>query len=141
MMIRQATVKDAKTIKSLLHQLGYPDFEVADIIDKIKSHEAPSYRLLVVEMENQVVAFISLHWFDLVHWKGKLGRITSFCVDENFRSQGVGHQLLTAGEELFLHEGCVKFEVTSNSKRKRAHEFYLKEGYIEDSKRFVKYPK
>ncbi len=139
--VRHARTSDAEKIRSLLGQLGYADFEVADVIAKIKVHEAPDYLIVVAEIEGQVVGFISLHWFDLAHWKGKLGRITSFCVDQDFRSQGVGRQLLTACEEVFRKEGCVKFEVTSNLKRVRAHEFYLKEGYLEDSKRFVKYPK
>ena len=138
--IRQAETSDAEKIKSFLGQLGYADFEVPDVSAKIISHQAPGYQILVAEVEAQVVGFISLHWFDLVHWKGKLGRITSFCVDQNFRSKGVGHQLLSAGEAVFRREGCAKFEVTSNLKRTRAHEFYLREGYLEDSKRFVKYP-
>ena len=140
MTIRPAKTSDAEKIKSLLGQLGYADFEVPEVVAKIISHEAPGYQILVAEVEGQVVAFISLHWFDLAHWKGKLGRITSFCVDQNFRSQGVGHQLLTTCEAVFRKEGCVKFEVTSNLRRTRAHEFYVKEGYLEDSKRFVKYP-
>ena len=139
MTIRQAKPSDAEKIKSLLGQLGYADFEVPDVVVKIKSYDAPGYIILVAEIEEHVVGFISMHWFDLAHWKGKMGRITSFCVDQNFRSQAVGHQLLSAGEEVFRKEGCVKFEVTSNLKRTRAHGFYLREGYLEDSKRFVKY--
>lgn len=43
--------------------------------------------------------------------------------------------------EKFLEaRGCEKFEVTSNARRTRTHGFYLKNGYVEDSRRFVKYP-
>lgn len=139
MTIRQANLSDAEAVRQLLAQLGYPDLSEKDVIEKIKSHRHPGYQILVAEIGEKVVGFIALHWFDLVHWKEKLGRITSFCVDEGVRSQGVGRKLLDASEKFLLSNGCVKIEVTSNVRRTRAHEFYLKLGYVEDSKRFVKY--
>jgi hypothetical protein len=46
---------------------------------------------------------------------------------------------LKAGEIILREHGAVKIEVTSNARRAQAHQFYLKAGYTEDSKRFVKY--
>ena len=139
MTIRQAILSDAKSIQLLLSQLGYPDIDEQTALEKIELHSRTGYRLLVAETNTQVVGFIALHWFELMHWKGKMGRMTAFCVDENFRSQGVGKQLLVASENLLHLQGCAKFEVTSNGRRTRTHGFYLKNGYVEDSKRFVKY--
>ena len=139
MIIRKATTSDASAIQRLLVQLGYPDFSENDVMEKIKLYTQAGYCMLVAETERQVVGFISLHWFELVHWKGKLGRITSFCIDEKFRSKGVGQQLLQAGEKILFKEESVKIEVTSNARRTQAHSFYLKAGYVEDSRRFVKY--
>ncbi len=141
MIIRQATVADAPAIQSLLGQLGYPDFTPEQAKEKIIAYEKDFYRLLVGEVNNQVIAFIALHWFDLLHWKGKAGRITSFCVDEKFRSQGIGQKMIEYSEKLMFDEGCIKLEVTSNQRRTRAHEFYLNLDYIEDSRRFVKLKK
>jgi len=138
MIIRQATLKDAPVIQSLLGQLGYPDFGLEQVKEKIIAYEKSFYRLLVGELNGEVVAFIALHWFDLLHWSGKAGRITSFCVDEKFRSQGIGQKMIEHSEKLLFEEGCIKLEVTSNQRRKRAHEFYLNLSYIEDSRRFVK---
>ena len=138
MIIRQATLNDAPAIQSLLGQLGYPDFTIEQAKEKIISYEKDLYRLLVGEVNDEVITFIALHWFDLLHWKGKAGRITSFCVDEKFRSQGIGQQMIEYSEKLLFDEGCIKLEVTSNQRRTRAHEFYLNLGYIEDSRRFIK---
>ena len=139
MNIRVAAASDAKYIQSLLTQLGYPEFNEREVEEKIRLYRQEGYRLLVAEEEKQVVGFISLHWFELMHWKGKMGRITSFCIDEKFRSRGVGQQLLAAGEKVLFDEAAVKVEVTSNARRTQAHNFYLKAGYTEDSRRFVKY--
>ena len=107
MTIRKATPSDASAIQGLLVQLGYPDLSENDVVEKIKLYNQTGYCMLVTETEMRVVGFISLHWFELVHWKGKLGRITSFCIDEKFRSKGVGQQLLQAGEKLLFEKESV----------------------------------
>jgi GNAT superfamily N-acetyltransferase len=140
MNIRQAVPEDAKFILSLLAQLGYPDFSEADAREKIEVYTKPGYRMLVsVDRGGNVVGFIALHWFELAHWKGMMGRITAFCIDEKIRGQGFGQQLLLAGEIILREQGAIKIEVTSNARRADAHRFYLNGGYVEDSKRFVKY--
>lgn len=137
-IIRQALLTDADKIKSLLEQLGYPDFDLETVKEKIISHQKENYRLFVTDIDGEVAAFITLHWFELMHWKEKFGRITSFCVDEKYRSRGIGKEIIEYVENFLFEQGCVKIEVTSNNRRTRAHDFYLKLGYLEDARRFMK---
>ena len=95
--------------------------------------------MLVAEHQNEVIAFVSMHGFEFLHAPGKIGRITAFCVEERYRSKGVGAMLLAAAEKYLTEQGCTKLEVTSNLARERTHQFYLQNGYLIDSKRFVKY--
>ncbi len=139
MTLRQALSSDTKSIQSLLSQLGYPDFQEKDVDNKILLHKQEGYHMLVAEEGSKVAGFIALHWFDLAHWHGKLGRISAFCIDEEYRGRGIGQKMLQAAENMMLVKGCIKIEVTSNMKRTGAHAFYLKAGYVEDSRRFVKY--
>jgi GNAT superfamily N-acetyltransferase len=139
MIIRQATSADASAIKKLLIQLGYPQLTVDQTNQKISTYSQENYALLVIEAEENVAGFISLHWFDIFHSMGKIGRMSAFCVDESYRSQGLGKQLLKAAEDFLIAQGCNKLEVTSNEKRIRTHKFYADCGYVEDSRRFVKY--
>jgi ribosomal protein S18 acetylase RimI-like enzyme len=138
LIIRQANLSDAPEVKRLLGQLGYPDLEFEAVKEKIIAYQKDNYRLFIAEVDDQIASFISLHWFELMHWKDKLGRITSFCVDENFRSKGVGKQIMDYVEKFLFDQGCIKIEVTSNNRRARAHDFYLKLGYVEDARRFMK---
>jgi GNAT superfamily N-acetyltransferase len=141
MTIRVATRSDSASIKHLLAQLGYPDITLEEAERNIAKHQSEGYACLVAEIDDRVVGFIALHCFDLLHWKEKIGRISSFCVADSYRSKGIGGMLLDAGEEWLIANGCAKIEVTSNARRTRAHQFYLNLGYVEDSRRFVKYPK
>ncbi len=138
MTIRDVTLNDTEAIRRLLAQLGYPDFTNAEVERKIVQHTQPGYRVLVSEENGQVIGFISLHWFDLIHHADRLGRITAFCVDESFRSRKVGRLMLEAAEALFREQGCERVEVTSNNRRTGAHRFYLNLGYSEPSRRFAK---
>lgn len=141
MNIRTATPSDSPVIQRLLEQLGYPHLSLDNTRQNLLNHQGPDYALLVAEIDRHVVAFIALHCFYVMHWKEKMGRISAFCVEDGFRSKGVGRQLLHAGEEWLFEKGCVKIEVTSNARRIRAHQFYLHLGYTEDSRIFVKYRK
>lgn len=140
-IIRQAAIEDGPVIKVLLEQLGYPDMTPEQVTDNIKHYSQEGYQLLVIQVSNVLAGFISVHCFEQFHSPGKMGRISAFCIEEQFRSQGIGKQLLQAAEQYFITSGCTKLEVTSNARRHDAHEFYLRQGYLEDSRRFVKYLK
>ena len=136
-IIREATIEDAAAIASLLNQLGYPATESA-ALEKITVYKQPTYALFIAEIEKNAVGYIALHYYDTLHWQKPIGRITSFCVDENYRGSGVGIALLKASEDYFTKVGCQKIEVSSNKRREETHQFYLKRGYQEYSKIFSK---
>lgn len=137
MVIREGSITDASSINKLLTQLGYPQ-DAHNVIDAITTYNKEGYHLLVCEVEGIIIGFASLHWFDMFHVRGKMGRITAICIDEGSRSHGIGARLMLASEEFLKAKGCVKVEVTSNLKRTLTHQFYLKIGYSIDSKRFIK---
>jgi len=139
MVIREANIQDVLAIQRLLAQLGYPDLPEEAVLEKINRYHSKDYRVLVGETDLNVIGFISLHWFEIFHSTGKIGRISAFCIDELFRSEGFGRLLLEAAEIFLVKQGCKKIEVTSNIRRIRTHEFYLERGYGEDSRRFTKY--
>ena len=137
MIIRQGISADSPYIHKLLEQLGYPQ-QGDRVVEAIESYFEPGYYLLVVEVDNTIAGFASLHWFDMFHMRGNMGRITAICIQEELRSKGIGHNLLTASEEFLKSKGCVKVEVTTNLKRTLTHDFYAKNGYEINSKRFIK---
>jgi N-acetylglutamate synthase-like GNAT family acetyltransferase len=136
------TITEAETIHSqaiakLLGQLGYTTSEV-EAQQQIEYYKNPSYKLLVAIESEQVIGFIALHTYTQFHIKVPIGRITSFCVDENKRGTGAGNTLLAAAEIYFENAGCYKIEVTSNKRRIATHEYYLHRGYTQTSEHFIK---
>jgi N-acetylglutamate synthase-like GNAT family acetyltransferase len=106
MQIREAKESDVLFLKRLLVQLGYPDHDETGVQQRIDHHRQEGYRLLVAEMDQEVVGFIALHWFHLLHLTGNLGRISAFRVDERFRSPGIGVRLLETAEEFLQSKGA-----------------------------------
>jgi GNAT superfamily N-acetyltransferase len=139
MLIRTPVSADIPCINRLFIQLGYPVQPDSFLLQRIERTVEQGYRVLVAEIDQEVIGFISMHWFEFFHQEGNVGRISAFCVDEKFRSQGIGLRLMDEAEVFLRSKGCLKIEVTSNLKRIKTHDFYLRRGYVEDSKRFVKY--
>lgn len=141
MQIRNMTVDDTAVVADLLTQMGYPetlDFLAAKIA---KMNRNAQEKLMVVEEEEQVVAFISLHCIPQLAVRGDFMRISYFAVDERVRSKGIGKQVEDYVTALARQMGCDRIELHSHSRREKAHAFYLRQGYEEVPKYFVKYLK
>ncbi len=56
-------------------------------------------------------------------------QVDDFVTDESFRSQGVGHELITGLKTECERENCVGITLDSGLQRVDAHRFYEKEGF------------
>jgi len=138
MSVRNALLKDAPAITALLDALDYLGSE-AFIEDKLKRIFANPYvHILVYEDEGKVLAFIVLEFLLQIGLKGDIARIGYFAVDEKARSKGIGHIMETYCTQLAQEKGCDRIEVRCHERRKDAHRFYQRQGYIESPKYFIK---
>ncbi|WP_410880571.1 GNAT family N-acetyltransferase [Myroides sp. DW712] len=141
MQIRKMKVEDATAIADLLTQMGYPD-TAAFLPAKIERlNRLDQERLLVVELEGRIVAFISLHIIPQLAVQGDFMRISYFAVDTAVRSQGIGKTVEEYVSALARQMGCDRIELHSHHRRTKAHDFYFRQGYEEVSKYLVKYLK
>ena len=135
---RDATDRDAEAIAALLGQLGYPTTP-QDVIRRMsRTASELGQRVLVAELDGEVVGVASLYVRHLLTLDAPLARLASMVVGEGRRSQGIGERLVLAAEAIAREAGCDRMEVTSNEKRTRAHAFYRRLGYEERPKRFIK---
>jgi GNAT superfamily N-acetyltransferase len=134
--IRQATEADAEALAALVGELGYPT-EPATALERLRDSTAVGDCLLVAVHHSNVIGLILLHRTPFLH-RAPDGRISTLVVSDNYRGKGVGGRLLVAAESVFREWGCTRIEVSSGAQRAAAHRFYLRAGYSEQPKRFIK---
>ena len=136
--ITKHRIAHAPAISTLLIQLGYP--YTADFLPQklLKMLEHPDEILLVAEIENQVVAFISFHIIPQIALAGDFARISYFAVDAHARSLGIGKAIEEHCTALARERHSDRIEVHCHSRRTDAHRFYFRQGYEESPKYLIK---
>ncbi|MCO8311775.1 GNAT family N-acetyltransferase [Pseudomonas mandelii] len=138
MKVRKALLTDAESVSKLLGQLGYQASPKL-IRDKLEALEFSARDTVLLAQDGKnIIGVISLHVLELFHQPGRLGRITSLVIEDDFRGQGVGAMLVSAADAFFTEQLCVRAEVTSSDHRIQAYTFYQRQGYAVDERRFVK---
>lgn len=136
--IREASINDSESISNLLEQLDYSgtDKFINKRVKELIEHKDET--LLVAKKDEKVVAVLSLHFIPKLALEGDFCRISYFCVDEDNRSDGVGALLESYAVKLAKEKKCDRIEVHCNQRRRKAHKFYYKQGYIESPKYLIK---
>ncbi|WP_312099527.1 GNAT family N-acetyltransferase [Niallia sp.] len=138
MGIRKAKVEDWEQISLLLNQLDYPDTRtfIKEKIDTLLRN--PNEELLVFEEKQSVIALISIHFIAQLAVKGDFARISYLAVDKNIRSKGIGRKIEEYCTDLAIKRNCDRIEVHCHSRRIDAHRFYMRQGFTESPKYFIK---
>ena len=138
-VIRHACRSDSEPISALLGELGFPADKV-EVCERLKLVERSSSDVVIVaQVEEQVVAFLSLHVIPYFTIGGYVGRISALVVSKTMQQRGIGRKMIEVAEDIALNLGCKAVEVTSANDRKGAHVFYTRLGYPETSVKFFKY--
>ena len=138
-VIRRARISYASQIGRLLHQLGYP--VSADFVHQQLSVllNDPHDDLLVAEADDtRVIAFLAMHYVPQIAVEGGFARISYLCVDKETQSRGLGKMLEREGCRLAAERGCDRIELHCHARRTDAHGFYVRQGYTESPKYFIK---
>ncbi|MDP9080720.1 MAG: GNAT family N-acetyltransferase [Bacteroidota bacterium] len=137
-MIRDAMIKDAAAIRSLLDQLEYPtqDGSVERKIPEMLAH--PDHELLVYQHGEAVAGFVSLHFVPQIGLLGAFAIICYFAVDKAYRSKGIGAKLEAHCIQLAKQRKCDRIQVHCHIRREDAHRFYERQGFKETRKYFTK---
>jgi GNAT superfamily N-acetyltransferase len=148
-VIREAIESDLPMISRLSRQLGYPvsKRDLASRFLDLNSHS--DHQIWVAQLNSTsstkgksnmtVVGFMHLRVVhDLIEVHGL--EVAVLVVDERHRGLGVGSQLLGLADQCVRKLKLPILFLRSNVKRKRAHQFYLREGFVQDvtSQAFVK---
>lgn len=124
--IRPARIDDADGIATLMVQLGY-DVPVAEIAQRLRRRQ--DRRAVFVAVRDQSVVGWAAVCTDEPLVEGFGAHLEGLVVGAEWRSRGIGAQLIEVVERWARARGCDDIRVQSNVVRKRAHRFYGRQGY------------
>lgn len=136
-LVRAARPGDAPALAALFGQLGYPSTTDA-VRSRLAAAGADRAQILVAEAQGRAVGVIVVSLVAPLHVAGPWALVSALVTDEAARGSGVGAALLEEAERFARERGCIRMELSSSEYRTRAHVFYLRHGFAEMRKRFVK---
>jgi len=137
MSIRPATIGDGAAISRLLTQLDYPGTEEFVEARLATMLQDPAEVLLVWD-DPGVKGFVSLHFIPMIGVGKDFAQISYLIVDDDNRSEGIGRRLEETVTRIARERGCDRIIVHCDSRRIRAHAFYLRQGFEESPKYLIK---
>ena len=139
-MIREAIITDYMDLCCLNKSaLGY-DYPEEKTNEKLQLVLAsPADKIFVAEVDCKVVGYIHLSDYEPIYFES-VKNILALAVDESYRNQGIGRQLIQAGEAWAKETGSKGIRLVSGFNRTDAHQFYLHCGYSlrKEQKNFIK---
>jgi GNAT superfamily N-acetyltransferase len=124
-------------IVELLAQLGYPA-DADAVRERIPRLLAAGDRLVVAQVEGQVVGLARLHVSSSLEYDTPAGQLAALVVDEAHRGAGIGRALVEAIEAEARARGCGAFFLTTAERRADAHAFYERLGLEYTGRRYTK---
>jgi GNAT superfamily N-acetyltransferase len=135
--IRDALARDGVAIAALLGQLGY-ETDAAAVAPRLERLVIVGDRVVVAELDDQVVGLAHLHASPTIEYERPAARIGALVVHESHRGEGIGRALVEEMEAEARARRCVLLFLTTAAGREDAHEFYGLIGLEETGKRFTK---
>jgi N-acetylglutamate synthase-like GNAT family acetyltransferase len=136
--IRDARADDVVAMTALVGQLGYPTSADAVSERSARLERSPADRLVVAELDGEVVGLACLHESLSVEYDEPAAKLSAIVVDERHRRRGVGEALVREMEAEARRRGCCLIFLTTAERRAGAHAFYRRLGFEETGRRFAK---
>jgi GNAT superfamily N-acetyltransferase len=139
LVLRDAKRDDVRTIVEMLadDQLGHAREAIGDPLPVVY-YEAydelardPNNRLLVADVDGVVVGTLQITFIRGLSRQGaRRAQIEAVRVAGPQRGTGLGEQMIRAAIELARTAGCSIVQLTTDKRRKEAHRFYERLGFV-----------
>lgn len=135
---RQATRKDLPEIVRMLaddflgsqrerYESPLPEsyYKAFEEIEADKNNE-----LIVAEKDGEIIGTLQITFTPSISFQGgKRATVESVRVDEKYRGQGIGKELMKFAINRAREENCISVQLTTNAERTDAHRFYENLGF------------
>jgi PhnO protein len=139
LVIRYAAAKDVEEVYRFVCELEETIFDPQQFQQYyLQNIGKENHHYLIALVNDEAVGYLSCHGQLLLHHMGMAYEIQELYVDKNWRSKGIGKQLLNALETILAKKPYDILELTSRLHRKDAHRFYEKHGFTNTHLKFTK---
>ena len=135
--IREADIQDFSGIYHLVCLLEETQFD-KDAMYEVFLHTLNNNTVFVSCENNIITGYLVLSITYQMHHCGKVAEIIELCVDDPYHNRKIGTALLQKAQEYAIQQGCVNMDIKTNQKRKDAHRFYARNGFINTHYTFTK---
>lgn len=127
------TYRHCTSLEQMLPNLGllqvmYPDLTAETYQAMLPDMISKSYVQIVASMAGQDVGVVA-YWLIPRLWTGLTLDLDNFVVMPEYRSQGIGEQILAYIEGIAKQNGCVKVVLDAYTNNFKAQKFYLTHNY------------
>jgi len=137
--LRKAKIKDSNHVYGLICQLVGFEFDKKSFEVKFEKNMVnSSICYWVIENNESLVGFVSLHIQELLHHQKKVAEVQELCVDEKFTGMGFGKLMLDEAIQEAERQNCEIIELAASNKRVDAHRFYEREGWERSHFKFTR---
>lgn len=137
--LRKAEKRDQSSVYGLICQLVGFEFDKKSFEVTFEKNLAnPSVNYWVIENNESVIGFVSLHIQVLLHHQKKVAEVQELCVDEKLTGMGIGKLLLDESIQEAERQNCEIIELAASNKRVEAHRFYEREGWERSHFKFTR---
>lgn len=141
--LRQATVEDVSILQKLNQEVFVEDFQYDNDLDMdwamgekgknyftkaVSSNESACF---VAEIDNKAVGYLSIGYKRTPFRKNRYLEVENIGVSPEFRSQGIGAELIKKARDWGREHGFSRLFVNSYFNNSRAVEFYKRNGFAE----------
>ncbi len=128
-IIRKARSTDVTSVYAMMCELEGTNLNKSAFLKIWRINMAHRHIFYITAVsEGKVVGFASVHIQNLLHHAGEIAEVQELVVRENLRGLGIGRRLLRQAKRIAVQGKCKSLELACNSKRRRAHGFYEREG-------------
>jgi GNAT superfamily N-acetyltransferase len=129
--ITSAKPNDFDDFFILLKQLFTKEKFSEKIIKKIylENIKAKDSIELLLKKNNKTIGYAAVKFRNDFQSQGRIGYLSELIIDESQRGKGFGTKFLKEVMKLSKDKGCKEIQFPSTFKRKKAHKFYMTQGF------------
>lgn len=124
-------------IMPLVKKMAKDSISDAVLLQRLQEMSTQNYECVGVYDHEQLIGVAGM-WFCTRHYSGRSVEVDHVCIEDAYRNQGLGNQLMIWIENYVREKGYETIELNTYVENILSHKFYHKQGYKKLGFHFLK---